>query len=175
MSDDERFDAVFRATYARVLAYGRRRAPEAVAQDVAAETYAIAWRRRQRLPSDDLALAWLLAIARRALANQSRGERRRLRLFRRLSEQPGAPAELEPSTPDAGGPDVHAAMARLSSTDRELLRLAYWDDLAPAEIAQVLGVSPSTASVRLHRARRRLRAALTAETQHFEMEESHAC
>jgi len=172
MDDDERFDAVFRATYARVLGYARRRAPDAVAQDVAAETYAIAWRRRRRLPSDDLVLAWLLAIARRALANQSRSERRRLRLSRRLAEAPRAPTDPAPS---ADGPDVHTAMAALSGADRELLRLAYWDDLSPAQIAQVVGVSPSTASVRLHRARRRLRAALTADTRSSEQEATHAC
>lgn len=172
MTDDERFDAVFRATYPRVLAYGRRRATEAVAQDVAAETYAIAWRRRHRLPGDELVLPWLLAIARRALANQLRGERRRDRLRRRLSDEPQAPAV---HGPDGGGPDVHAAMAQLSRADQELLRLAYWDDLTPTEIGRVIGVSANAATVRLHRARRRLRDALKVDDPNADLEATHAC
>jgi RNA polymerase sigma-70 factor, ECF subfamily len=172
MTDDDRFDAVFRATYARVLAYGRRRAAEATAQDVAAETYAVAWRRRHQLPADELALPWLLAIARRTLANHSRGERHRLRLRARLAAQPHVPATV---APDAPGGVVHAGLAQLSDADRELLRLAYWDDLSPAEIAEVVGASVNAVNVRLHRARRRLRGALDAHADRPDLEASHAC
>jgi RNA polymerase sigma-70 factor (ECF subfamily) len=55
---------------------------------------------------------------------------------------------------------VSAALDDLSESDAELLRLWAWEQLDPAEIAEVLGCSPGTARTRMHRARARLRDAL---------------
>jgi len=55
---------------------------------------------------------------------------------------------------------VSAALDDLSESDAELLRLWAWEQLEPAEIAEVLGCSPGTARTRMHRARSRLRDAL---------------
>ncbi|HWT23737.1 MAG TPA: sigma-70 family RNA polymerase sigma factor, partial [Solirubrobacteraceae bacterium] len=49
---------------------------------------------------------------------------------------------------------------RLGDKDREVLRLWAWEQLAPREIAVVLGITPNAASVRLHRATKRLRDSL---------------
>jgi RNA polymerase sigma-70 factor (ECF subfamily) len=48
---------------------------------------------------------------------------------------------------------VHNAMAALRDSERDILQLAYWDELTMAEIARVLECSESAAKVRLHRAR----------------------
>ena len=53
-----------------------------------------------------------------------------------------------------------AALARLPANDREAITLIAWDGLRPAEAAIVLGQSPATFRVRLHRAKRRLRREL---------------
>jgi RNA polymerase sigma-70 factor (ECF subfamily) len=55
------------------------------------------------------------------------------------------------------------ALARLSDADRELLLLIAWEGLSAAEAATVLNIKPTTARVRLLRARRRLLAALARE------------
>jgi hypothetical protein len=57
---------------------------------------------------------------------------------------------------------VHAALARLSDRDREVLLLVEWEGLRPAELATVLGCREVTARGRLHRARRRFRDAFEA-------------
>ena len=57
---------------------------------------------------------------------------------------------------------VWRALAQLCDEDRELLLLAGWEGLAPAEIAKATGTLAVTVRSRLHRARRRLRAELTA-------------
>jgi RNA polymerase sigma-70 factor (ECF subfamily) len=62
-------------------------------------------------------------------------------------------------------------MERLSSDDRELLRLVAWEALAREEIAMVLQISRATVRVRLHRARRRL----LAEMQTVESEIPPGC
>ena len=53
-----------------------------------------------------------------------------------------------------------AALAGLSRTDQELLRLAAWEQLGIADIAYVMECSQPAARVRLHRARARLASAL---------------
>jgi RNA polymerase sigma-70 factor (ECF subfamily) len=55
-----------------------------------------------------------------------------------------------------------AALRRLSQVDREALLLRYWEELEPAQAAQVMGCSRATMAVRLHRARLRLRRELEA-------------
>jgi RNA polymerase sigma-70 factor, ECF subfamily len=82
-----RFDACFREHYARVLAYARRRLPDrATAEDVAAETFVVAWRRLDEGPSDQL--PWLLGIARLLVLNELRSGRRRDRLIARVGAEP---------------------------------------------------------------------------------------
>lgn len=64
----------------------------------------------------------------------------------------------EPLTESA----LSAAFARLGEADREVLALEAWEGLRGDGIAAVLGCTPGAARVRLHRARRRLAAALSA-------------
>lgn len=51
---------------------------------------------------------------------------------------------------------VEAVLDQLPVDDAELLRLVVWEDLDTTAAAQVLGISPGAARVRLHRIRRRL-------------------
>ncbi len=146
------FRAAFGATYADVQRYARRRVGPTDAPDVIAETYLIAWRRWADCPAPDRPLPWLYAIAGKVILNHTRGQRRRHRLIERLTHRrvavlPG------PELPD---PELHAALARLSADDRELLRLIAWEQLSHAEIAEVLGCSPNAVAIRAHRARKRL-------------------
>jgi RNA polymerase sigma-70 factor (ECF subfamily) len=53
---------------------------------------------------------------------------------------------------------VHEALARLSPADQEVLRLTAWEELGVDEVAVALGCGSRAAAMRLHRARRRLRA-----------------
>lgn len=58
---------------------------------------------------------------------------------------------------------VLRAFSRLSNADRELLSLVAWEGLTAREASRVLGTTAVAARVRLHRARRRLAAALELE------------
>lgn len=169
-ADEGRFTRVYTEHYWAVVAYFRRRGsdPEG-ARDGAAEVFGTAWRRLADLPDD--ARPWLYGTARHVLANQQRAAARRHRLHLRLT----ATAEHAHSTP-VEAPEtrlaVLAALATLSAEDQEVLRLAAWEDLSPAQIGQVLGCSSGAAAVRCHRARQRLRAALARLGVNGEMEES---
>ena len=153
-----RFDAVFESFGSDIVAYcGWRAGSENDAQDAAAEVFLTAWRRLDELPEGDATRVWLYATARRVIANQRRSSRRRLALHQRLAlEAASAPHELPPS--DSEETIVHEALRRLGPRDREVLLLAEWEGLSPAQIAAVLGCLTVTARGRLHRARRRFRA-----------------
>jgi RNA polymerase sigma-70 factor (ECF subfamily) len=152
-----RFEALFTEHQRAVLAYAMRRAESvADAEDVTAETFTIAWRKLDSIPTD-AHLPWLYAVARRVLANQRRGAGRRERLSALLHRDDVA---TPPRTgEDMDGP-VFEAMASLSPADQEILRLVAWEELGNREIAQVLGLTPNAVAIRLHRARGRFAEAL---------------
>jgi RNA polymerase sigma-70 factor (ECF subfamily) len=151
-----RLESLFAEHARAVRAYALRRADPATADDVVSEVFVVACRRLSDVPAD--ALPWLLACARRVLANQRRGQRRQ----RALGERLAATRESEPRGPDSPDGALAAALARLSDADREVLMLIAWDGLEPARAARVLGCSRGALAVRLHRARRRLGDALRA-------------
>lgn len=156
----QRFDACFRDQYDRVLAYALRRLPDrAAAEDVAAETFVVAWRRVDEIPSDPL--PWLLGIARHVLHNERRSSRRRDRLVARVGAQP-AGFDCAAAEPSPGTARVLRALDQLSERDREVLLLTTWDGLDRRRAAAVLGCSRGAFTVRLHRARARLTRALAA-------------
>jgi DNA-directed RNA polymerase specialized sigma24 family protein len=100
----DRFRRLFAETERELLTYVLRRVDRAEdAADVVAETFLVAWRRLDKVPAGDEARLWLYGVARRQLANQRRGQLRRLRLADRLR------AELPLSVAGGGGPDDHAA------------------------------------------------------------------
>lgn len=139
-----------------VLAYARRRTGPDEARDVVAETFLVAWRRIDRAPEEPL--PWLLGVARRTLANGRRAARRADGLAARIAAQPTAPAP-DPAAVLGGGP-LLGALATLREADREALLLVSWEDLSPHDAAIAAGCSQAAFRVRLHRARRRLAAAM---------------
>jgi RNA polymerase sigma-70 factor (ECF subfamily) len=155
----ERFDALWRAHLARVLAYARRRAHEERARDAVAETFTVAWRRLDQVPDD--ALPWLLGVCAKVLSNQRRGDARRRRLLDRLR---GLAPEALPDTAErsAEAEAIRHAFLGLPRRDREALALACWDGLSAREAAGVCGCSEGAFEKRLSRARTRFRAALAA-------------
>jgi RNA polymerase sigma-70 factor (ECF subfamily) len=177
-SADELFEDVYRDAGTAVLGYALRRSDSREdALDVVAETFAVAWRRRTDLPVDpEEVRPWLFGIARRCLANVARSTSRAGRLGRRLAESFDESTVPDPSAVHEGrveGRLVHEALGRLSAEDRELVTLIAWEGLTPAQAAAALGVPAGTARVRLHRARTRLRAELTAPDDLEETDRAH--
>jgi RNA polymerase sigma factor (sigma-70 family) len=157
-----RFERLYAEHGRSVLAYAVRRASDGQdAADVVADTFLVAWRRLDDVPPGEAARLWLYGVARNILANQQRSERRRQRLGERLRQE--LPVVLEGVGAPAQTGAVSAALARLGPDDQEILRLAGWEELSPGEIAVVLGIGQVAVRSRLHRARRRLRAALEPE------------
>jgi RNA polymerase sigma-70 factor (ECF subfamily) len=161
--DPQAFRELYRRHYAAVCRYLAARTDRAYVEDLAAETFLVAWRRQPELP--DEVRPWLLNTAGKCLANHRRSRQRAAALAERLAglaapELPG----LEPAVARGmRSRALLAAVASLGLRDREVVLLHHWDGLAPREIARVLGVTPVIARARLHRAGRRLERSLAHE------------
>ena len=154
----ERFEEVAALVTEPVRRFLARRTDADTADDVLAETLLVCWRRLSDVPDGDEALPWAYAVARNALANAERGLRRQRRLAYRITVV-DPPSEAAPE-PEEGDDRVAAALARLRPDEAELVRLWAWEQLSPAEIATVLDLTPNAVSIRLHRARGKLKEIL---------------
>ena len=169
----ERFETVYRELYAPICGYALRRVrdPEDAAEAIA-ETFATLWRRFDRCPQGEELRPWLFGVARRVLANQRRGERRRSALGERLAANVDHTA-VAAILPDENTSELARAFAALNDSDRELLSLVAWEGLTREELAVALGTSRSVVRLRLHRARKRLRDALPPTQFRFSGGQEH--
>ena len=152
-----RFEALYALARDPMSRYLARRATPDVIEDLFAEVMTIAWRRMGEIPAG-AELPWLYGVARRVVANHRRANGRFGRLLERVALAHRG-VDLGPA-PVGGDHELAEALAALPATDAEVLRLWAWEELSPAEIALALGISPNAASIRLHRAKGRLRDAL---------------
>jgi RNA polymerase sigma-70 factor (ECF subfamily) len=162
-ADRARFEQIYAQTRQPVLAYLLRRTGNTDdAADLLSEVYLVAWRRIDNLPVGDDARLWLFGVTRRLLANQRRRTQTGAELAAALKQTLAVERpQLLPAERESDG-GVLLALAQLSAADRELLLLSGWEELTPTEIATVIGRPASIVRVRLHRARARLRAKLSA-------------
>ncbi|MDY6994079.1 MAG: sigma-70 family RNA polymerase sigma factor [Pseudomonadota bacterium] len=126
-----------------------------LAEDLAQEAFARAWKSLDQLNDDHAAKSWLLTIVRRENA----------RRFERL--QP----EIQPLETDIAAEKTHydtrieafvlrQALMQLPQRYREPLVLQIVGGYSIEEIAQQLNLSPGAVMTRVHRARQKLRQAL---------------
>jgi RNA polymerase sigma-70 factor (ECF subfamily) len=153
----ERFEQIYTEHADAVRAYVRRRAPEAIVDDVVADVFVVCLRRLDEVPREPL--PWLYAVARKTLANERR------RLARRAPAEADVGHEPEP----VGDSVLAAAFAELSDADREVLRLVAWEGVSLRDAARVLECSSVACRVRYHRAKSRLAARL-ADSSSFRPE-----
>jgi RNA polymerase sigma-70 factor, ECF subfamily len=78
------------------------------------------------------------------------------------SDEPAAPVAAEAVEGAWQRSVLRAGISSLEPRDRELVALKFFAGLSNAEIASVLGVSPSNAGTMLHRAVQKLRKACDA-------------
>jgi len=149
----QRFEALAHEVWEPLRRYLTRRADPADAEDLLAEVLLVLWRRLEDVPADG-GLPWAYKVAQGVLANARRGQERRLKLLRRLRDEPPV------GQAEADDPPLREALGRMRPQDQEVLRLWAWEGLEAKEIAVVLSLSANAAAVRLSRARDALRKEL---------------
>jgi RNA polymerase sigma-70 factor (ECF subfamily) len=160
------FASLYEASYDAIHAYAARRAGVDVADEIAAETFLIAWRRYDAIPAEPL--PWFYGVARNVIHRHHSATGQRRQVQEALEhERPAAAADAA-----AGDPRLWQAWEGLSPGDRDVLALIAWEELSVADAAHVLGCSPPVFSVRLHRARRRLRQFLDPPVRSLQLSEA---
>lgn len=165
--EPEALAELYRRHVRALLGYaGRRLGNPTDAADLVAAVFLEVIRTAGRYdPARGTPRAWLFGIAATLIAAQGRSRGREARALQRVYGQrellPEDHAELAGRIDAARHAEaLHGAVDRLAPGERELFLLVALDGLTPTEAAEVLGIAPATARMRLSRARRKLRAAL---------------
>lgn len=163
----ERFAVLFDRHAAYIHRYLARRTGSQAAEDLVAETFLTAFRKRRRYQHGYAnARPWLYGIATHLVGQHYRDLARQHRLRQAAGPAPVAPDFSERAdarvTATAIRPVLTGALASLPPGDRDVLLLVAWEELSYEEVARALGIPLGTVRSRLHRARVRLRKALAS-------------
>ena len=166
---DRHFDAVYHYLYRRV-------GPD-LADELAAETFTLAFERRSSCRARGSSLPWLLGIATNLVRRRFRGEQRRLRAYRR-SDTDRSVVYDDDAVARVDGSSLRArlagALGAMRPRERDALLLYALADLTYEEIALALEVPVGTVGTWLHRSREIARRELAAERDVFQLTTSGA-
>jgi RNA polymerase sigma-70 factor (ECF subfamily) len=149
-TDDVAVEQVYVLLAPTVLAYLRRLVPLSDAEDVLQRTFLDVWRSRAQYDPSRSLTGWVMGIARNRAMDHLR------------SRKPDDPVAQVPESRQSGDEDdlaerfarsqeVRAALERLSPEQRQVLVLAYFEDLTLAQVAQWVGAPLGTVKARAAR------------------------
>ncbi|MFI6813320.1 RNA polymerase sigma factor [Nonomuraea sp. NPDC050328] len=166
--DPELFTAVYDRYLRDIYRYVAGRLGAQVAEDITAETFLLAFDRRDRFDPEVGGLRpWLFGFATNLVARHRRKEARRYKALARLDPAPVVEGhEHRVVTSVSAQPYLAMALASLNGGERDVLLLMVLGQLSYSEIAQALGISLGTVGSRLSRARAKIRALNDKETTH---------
>jgi len=158
---------------------GKMALPQAIAEEIAQETFIRAWQAKQSFDPERASIStWLFTIARRLALNELDRVARRFEVSDQIST--GSDAHSTASDYEDGSftnPQallqkselknaLWQALAKLSPHDRSLVALAYIKELEFAAIAEIEDIPVGTVKSRLHRIRQQLKNTLSGEAFH---------
>jgi RNA polymerase sigma-70 factor, ECF subfamily len=168
LTEPNAFEPIFDRHFVSIHRYLHRRAGRDLADELAAETFALAFERRASCRAQDSVLPWLYGIATNLLRRRRRTEVRRLRAYSRsavdasVAYDDGDEAATRADRASAGA-GLARALAAMRPRERDALLLYALADLSYDEIALALDVPIGTVRTWLHRAREVARRELVAE------------
>jgi RNA polymerase sigma factor (sigma-70 family) len=150
----EDFEAAFREHFGPVYRFIARRVGTTLAEDLAAETFAIACRRRATYqPSRDSLRSWLYGIATNVVRGLWRDEQQLLELDAHAAPDASGAVGFDDAADErviaaSLAPRIAGALAALNQQQRDVLFLHAWADLSHEEIAAALGIANASGLVR---------------------------
>jgi RNA polymerase sigma factor (sigma-70 family) len=168
--EPELFTAVYHRYFRSIYGYVAGRLGTQAADDVAAETFLVAFGQRGRFDPERGGLRpWLFGIATNEVARYRRTEARRYAALARSG--PERPADSHESsvidavTAAGRQPQLARALITLTAGERDVVLLVALGQLSHVEVAEALGISYGTVGSRLSRARKKLHDATDKETR----------
>lgn len=134
------------------------------AEDILATAFLELWRRREKVRLvDGSVLPWLLVTTTNVARNVGRASLRYRRFLKSLPRSEDVPAAggVASHLQDAVDKNVALALGTLGATDLQLVSLVVFEEYTIAAAAAVLNMSSGAAKTRMHRARQRMKAAIT--------------
>jgi RNA polymerase sigma factor (sigma-70 family) len=167
-TDADAFTGIYDRYFPVIHRYVAGRLGSQAADDLAAEAFLVAFRKRDRFdPGRGTVRPWLFGIATNLVAQHRRAEIRRYRAMARTGIEPAADSHenrvVSLVAAAALQPQLARALAALSQQERDVILLVASGELSHEEIAQSLAIPNGTVRSRLSRARKKLRAALGHE------------
>lgn len=163
LADPRAFAVIFERHFGAIHGYLRRRLDRQLADELASQTFLVAFDRRERFDSRrDDSRPWLFGIATNLARNHRRREVRELRAMAELSPDASNGIDGVEARIDAERMRglLARALADLPTEEADVLLLLVWAELDQPEIADALAIPLGTVKSRLSRARQRLQAAL---------------
>ena len=154
------FERMYQRHYHAIRNYCLRRLEPMEAEDATAEVFVIAWRRFDTVPNEPDTPLWLYGVARNVVRSARRSARRRVRLDHKIASLRHWASGTEDSEIGPMEEVLLVALGSLTERDQEILKLRAWEELSGAEIADLLGISRPAVNTRLHRATKRMIAAV---------------
>lgn len=164
--DEAAFASLVGKYQKQVHAYAYRKTGDFhIAEDITQETFFEAYRNLEKLRDSAKFPTWLLAIANYLCIAWFRKNQSRSKLLREnytINTETDTYSlyvalENEKDAVEAQRELVQELLSKLKESDRQLIRLHYFEEMTSAEISNYLGVSQNTIKSRLQRARQRLR------------------
>ena len=166
-TEPDRFASLFDRHAPHIHRYLARRVGPQAADDLVAETFLVAFRKRADYdPRFRDARPWLYGIATNLVGQHRRQEVRQFRLRLSAGPAPIQNDDAERTVVNLTAQSVRAALGEaltaLAKPDRDVLLLIAWEQLSYDEVARALGIPVGTVRSRLHRARTKVRQALAS-------------
>ncbi|GAB3966963.1 RNA polymerase sigma factor [Actinoallomurus acanthiterrae] len=176
--EPDRFRVIYDRYFPEIYRYVAGRLGRDVADDVAAETFLAAFRKRDRFdPARGAVRPWLFGIATNLVGQYRRDESRRYAALARMGgDLPNGGHEDRVAarvTAEGMRPRLAGALAALPEGDRDALLLVALGGLGYEEVAEALEIPSGTVGSRLSRVRKKLREALGGTDPTSSEEESH--
>jgi RNA polymerase sigma factor (sigma-70 family) len=166
VDEPEAFAELFERHFSLVYRFLSLRVGVHSAGDLAAETFAIAFRRRADYDVSRIdARPWLLGIAANLARAEVRQERHRRETLVRLAREPVQPRDVGLPNIGPNSERLRAALQLLSPEERDLLLLFACVGLSYEEIAQALSLPIGTVRSRISRLRTKVRPQLDPPTE----------
>ncbi|WP_329085108.1 MULTISPECIES: RNA polymerase sigma factor [unclassified Streptosporangium] len=167
----ELFTAVHDRYYRDIYRYVTGRLDTQIAEDITAETFLLAFDRRDRFDPERGGLRpWLFGFATNLVARHRRKESRHYRALARLDPESVVEGHENRVVTSVAAqrmrPYLAKALATLSGGERDVLLLVALGQLDYDEVAQALGIATGTVGSRLSRARAKIHALIDKETVH---------
>jgi RNA polymerase sigma-70 factor, ECF subfamily len=161
--DERAFERLFRCYAPRIFRFAMSYLNDpALAEEVVQETMIAVWKNAKDYKEQSQLSTWILGIARNKALDRARARQREPELLREIDRRASGRVTPEQiARRDSQAERVRSALEKLSPEHREVIMLAFYNELSYSEIAQILNCPEGTVKSRVYYAKEQLKRILS--------------